>query len=98
MTRMVALLRAMFGRRRRGLLVEGAPEEVLLAAAAALRRLGGRITRYDAEAATLEARLASAAPVRLEAVADGEHRTRLTLESDGRTARRFRRALSEGGQ
>jgi NADPH-dependent 2,4-dienoyl-CoA reductase/sulfur reductase-like enzyme len=94
---MVALLRTLFGHRRRDLLVEGGPEEVLLAAAAALRRLGARITRYDADEATLEARLDGAAAVRLDAVAEGAQRTRLMLESDGRTARRFRRALARGG-
>jgi hypothetical protein len=95
---MMALLQHLFGRRRRHLLVEGAPEDVLLASAAALRRLGGRITRYDATEGTVEARFASAEAVRLDAVADGEWRTRLALDSDARTARRFRRALAQGGQ
>lgn len=39
------------------LLVTGLPDEVLLRSVTALRRLGARITRYDVDALTLEARI-----------------------------------------
>lgn len=40
------------------LVTPAAPDEVLLRAVAVLRALGGRITRYDGEEGSLEARLA----------------------------------------
>lgn len=41
---------------RSRILVHGEPDDVLLAAADAVRRSGARITRYDVEETTLEAR------------------------------------------
>lgn len=76
------------------------PDTALLVSAAALRRLGARITRYDTEDGTLEARPAPAraAVIRLRATAAGEHLTRLDLASEGAGARaffrRFRTELS----
>ena len=64
--------------------VAAAPDVVLMHGVAVLRRLGARITRYDAEAGTAEARLrrfARPALVRLQAEADGDV-TRLHVESD----------------
>ena len=72
------------------------PDAVLLASSAALRRLGARITRYDVDAGTLEARQ-DGATLRLSAVADGADRARLAVESDAPAARalikRFRAEL-----
>jgi hypothetical protein len=50
-----------------------------------LRRLGARITRYDAEAGTAEARLRRLlrpALVRVRVEPEGEEATRLRVESD----------------
>jgi hypothetical protein len=71
--------------RARDVLVAAHPDDVLLHSVAVLRRLGARITRYDAEAGTLEARLRRFARpalvrVRVEAVPPGA--TRLCVESD----------------
>lgn len=87
-------------RRRRGraatLLVAADPEAALLSSAGALRRLGARITRYDAEAGTLEARVPSAGSVvRLSTVANDANTTRVHLEGDATAViRRFRATLS----
>jgi hypothetical protein len=65
--------------------VAAEPDVVLLHGVAVLRRLGARITRYDAEAGTAEARLrrfTRPALVRLRAEAAGETATRLHVESD----------------
>jgi hypothetical protein len=70
--------------RPRDVVVAVQPDEALLASVAVLRHLGARITRYDAEAGTLEARLRRywrSALIRLRAEADGAA-TRLTVESD----------------
>lgn len=82
------------------LLVAGAAAETLLASAAALRRLGARITRYDADAGVLEARVGPPGPdagLRVRAGEDGDA-TRLRLESDDAGARpvirRFRAELT----
>jgi hypothetical protein len=91
-------------RGRRGtaaVVVRAEPDHALLVSAAALRRLGARITRYDPESGTLEARgAANGSVLRIRAIADGEQTTRLTLESDGHDAhglvRRFRSELSAG--
>jgi hypothetical protein len=73
------------------------PDAVLLASSAALRRIGARITRYDVDALTLEARQ-GAATVRLTVVGDGAGSCRLAVESDAPGARevikRFRAELS----
>ena len=70
--------------RARDVVVAAEPDVVLMHGVAVLRRLGARITRYDAEAGTAEARLrrfARPALVRLQAEADGDV-TRLHVESD----------------
>src|SRR5262249_56162009 len=62
--------------------VPGPPEDVLLRSAAALRRMGARLTRYDADALTLEARVRRwgiATVIRVAAKLDGEA-TRLEVE------------------
>lgn len=67
------------------LLVSGAPDDVLFRSVTALRRLGARITRYDAEALTLEARIVQrlgAVLVRLRAAEAEPGRTRLAVETD----------------
>ena len=70
--------------RARDVVVSAQPDEALLASVAVLRHLGARITRYDAEAGTLEARVRRflrPALIRLRAEAEGET-TRVRLESD----------------
>ena len=72
--------------RARDVVVAGPPDEVLLHAVVLLRHLGARITRLDAEAGTLEARLRRwlrPASLRLRAAAEGAETTRVSLESDG---------------
>lgn len=87
-------------RLRRGhaatILVAADPESALLSSAAALRRLGARITRYDAETGTIEARVPSTAGVvRLRAAPNDALTTRVHLEGDvPAVIRRFRDALS----
>jgi hypothetical protein len=90
-------------RRRRGAATEipvrAAPDEALLASAAALRRTGARITRYDPEEGTLEARPAGApeSRVRVRVTPADADTARLRIESDpagGRALiRRFRAEL-----
>ena len=85
------------GGRAATVFVSADPEAALLSSAAALRRLGARITRYDAEHGTLEARILPASGVvRLRATPhDGGGTTRVDLEGDARgVIRRFRAALS----
>jgi hypothetical protein len=58
---------------------------VLLHSVAVLRRLGARITRYDGDAGTVEARLrrfTRPAVIRLHAEAHGADATRLRVQSD----------------
>ena len=75
------------------------PDAALLASSAALRRLGARITRYDVDTGTLEARR-DGAMVRMTAVAEAPGRSRLAMETDAPAARRlvkqFRAELSRG--
>jgi hypothetical protein len=85
--------------RPRDVVVTAQPDEALLASVAVLRHLGARITRYDAEAGTLEARVRRflrPALIRLRAEADGEA-TRVRVESDALAwapmFRRFRGGL-----
>ena len=69
----------------RELVLPASPDEVLLRAALVLKRLGARITRYDGEAGTLEARAGRRLlpeVVRLHAAADGAERTRVEIASD----------------
>jgi len=71
--------------RPRDVVVAAQPDEVLLHGVAVLRRLGARITRYDADEGTAEARLrrfARPALIRLHAQAAGSATTRLRVESD----------------
>src|SRR5258705_626667 len=61
--------------RARDVVVSAQPDEALLASVAVLRHLGARITRYDPQAGTLEARLRRflpPAPIRPRAQAGGE--------------------------
>ena len=85
-------------RARAAVVIAAEPEAALLSSAAALRRLGARITRYDGERGTLEARLPeSSAIVRVRADAGDDGTTRVQLHGDrraGGVVRRFRRALS----
>lgn len=95
----VALLVVWWQRRSRtAVRIAADPEAALLSSAAALRRLGARITRYDGEQGTLEARVAStSAIVRIRTEEEDDGTTRVRLEGDARAAgviRRFRRALS----
>lgn len=85
--------------RARDVVVTAQPDETLLASVTVLRHLGARITRYDPEAGTLEARVRRflrPALIRLRAEAEGQA-TRLHVESDalGWTPmfRRFRGGL-----
>lgn len=95
------LVQRLVGRLRQpgDILVIAAPEDALFASAVALRRLGARITRYDADDGSLEARTATGAAtsvVRIRATAGGDA-TRLSIEGDGesrRLIRRFRTELS----
>ena len=73
----------------------------LLSSAAALRRLGATITRYETEDGVLEARPRDAqggGTIRLTVTSEGEQLTRMRLESDvagaRRLFRRFRKALA----
>jgi hypothetical protein len=76
--------------------VQGAPDDVLLRAVPVLRGMRARITRYDGEEGTLEARrmrYGVASTIRLRAAAHGEDVTRLHIESEAggrwRLARRI---------
>jgi len=77
-------------------LVAADPEATLLSSAGALRRLGARIIRYDAEAGTLEARVPPAGEiVRLRTNPNDAGTTRVHLEGNAPAViRRFREALS----
>ena len=71
--------------RARDVVVAAPPDDVLLHGVAVLRRLGARITRYDADEGTAEARLrrlTRPALIRLRAEAAGTATTRLRVESD----------------
>ena len=71
--------------RARDVVVAAEPDVVLMHGVAVLRRLGARITRYDAEAGTAEARLrrfTRPALIRLHAEATPGAVTRLRVESD----------------
>jgi hypothetical protein len=71
--------------RGRDVVVAAQPDDALFHGVAVLRGLGARITRYDIEARTAEARLrrfTRPALVRLRAVPAGAAATRLHVESD----------------
>jgi hypothetical protein len=71
--------------RARDVVVTAQPDVVLLHSVAVLRRLGARITRYDADAGTAEAQLRGftrPALVRVRVEAAGADASRLSVESD----------------
>jgi hypothetical protein len=76
------------------LTIAAEPDATLMASAAALRRLGARITRYDIDANTLEAKH-DGATVRLEVHAAGPERSRVALASDGPVRPLTRRLRAE---
>ena len=85
--------------RAHDVVVPAQPDEALLASVAVLRHLGARITRFDAEAGTLEARVRRflrPALIRLRAEPAGPA-TRVRVESDALAwapmFRRFRGGL-----
>ncbi len=77
----------------------------LLSSAAALRRLGATITRYEVEAGRLEARARrddGGGSIRLSVTGQGDSVVRMRIESDvvgaRRLFRRFKRELGRKGQ
>lgn len=81
----------------RELVVPAAPEEVVYRAALALRRLGARITRYDAGGTMLEARAGRRLlpqVVRVSARAEGDTATRVVIQTDRRDWRALARQLA----
>lgn len=81
----------------RELRLPAAPGDVVLRAALALRRLGARIVRYDAEEGTLEARCGRRLlpeTVRLRAVPEGEGAVRVVIETGGTDWRALVRQLA----
>lgn len=93
----------LFARRRALLLATAAPpDETLLRAVVILRAMGARITRYDGDDGSLEARLArwyACGTVRVCAAPDGDG-SRVRIESDAPawslTRRLLTRELSSG--
>ncbi|HEV8471490.1 MAG TPA: hypothetical protein VGR82_01830 [Methylomirabilota bacterium] len=87
------------GRGRARVDVATAPADVLLQSAIVLRNLGAIIARLDLDEGTLEARLATGAPLRLRAAADGGG-SRVAIAVDGRdwagVARTLARELERG--
>jgi len=73
------------------LTVSADADAALLASAAALRRLGARITRYDTESGALEAK-SGAETLRVTVQPSGQERSRLELAST-RAARTWLRRL-----
>lgn len=76
------------------LTVAAEPDAALMASAAALRRLGARITRYDVDTNTLEAKH-EGATVRLEARAAGRDRSSIEVASDRAVRPLMRRLRAE---
>jgi hypothetical protein len=85
-----------------------APDELMLRSAAALRRMGARLTRYDLEAQTLEARASGwirEVVIRLTVREEAAGRCRLMIDSwlergldlgaSRRAIRRFEAALAD---
>jgi hypothetical protein len=85
----------LLARSRRTVFDTAAPaDEALLLAVAVLRHVGARITRYEAEAGVMEARLTRwgrEGVVRVSAA--GEPSARITVESDVPGGRALRRLL-----
>jgi hypothetical protein len=79
------------------MIVVAEPESALLASAAALRRLGAKLTRYDTDDGMLEAR-AGAAAIRIAVTSSTTETSRLRVDADGASARllvrRFRAELT----
>jgi hypothetical protein len=68
------------------LLVDAAPDDVLLGSVKVLRQMGGRITRYDLEAQTLEALVPgrdATTIIQLTAAPHFDGRARLLIEDHG---------------
>ena len=83
------------------MLVDAAPGDALLGCVSVLRRLGGRIIRYDVEEQTLEARLPGwryFTTVHLSAEPAAEGRARLRLDDEGLGWWRRRRLRAELGR
>ena len=78
------------------LVVAAEPDGALLAIAAALRRLGARITRYETESGTLEARLGDTT-VCLVVRASGADRSTIRVTSEGTARSLVRRLRAELG-
>jgi uncharacterized protein (DUF1684 family) len=78
------------------LLVAADADAALLACAAALKRLGARILRYDGDTATLEAQRGvgdASTRVSVHAIAEGEGTSRLRVESAAAQSRALLRDL-----
>jgi hypothetical protein len=89
-------------RRRTTIVVAAGPEDALHASAAALRRLGARITRYDSDDSALEARWKTPpASLSLRATIEIADTSRLDVETDAPRApavfRRLRAELARKG-
>ncbi len=72
--------------------VLGEPDDVLLSAVRALRRMGAQITRYDRDDGTLEARTSRwrvVAVLRLRAIGDDSNQTRVEFASEALSRRRL---------
>ncbi len=81
----------------RELVLSAPPEEIVYRAALALRRLGARVVRYDAEAGTLEARAGRRVlpeTVRVCARTHGGEATRVVIDTEGRDWRALVRQLA----
>ena len=91
----LAVTARLLARSRRTVFDAAAPaDEALLLAVAVLRHVGARITRYEAEAGLLEARLTRWGRQGLVRVsAAGEAPTRVTVESDVVGGRAIERLL-----
>ena len=83
------------------LVVAAEPDAALMASAAALRRLGAKIVRYDADDSALEARLVQSGFMVVRATAETDGTARLDVQTDAarpRAAlREFRREISGRG-
>lgn len=74
------------------IVVAAEPGTALLASAAALRRLGAKITRYETDDGTLEARL-GAESLRLTATPSRNETSELHIETDAKRGRALVRRL-----
>lgn len=87
------------GRRSTAVQVAADLDAALMVTAAALRRVGARITRYEADAGALEARVAGALVTVRATGGAGSEITRIDVSTDARRGRRllrrFRRELTQ---